>query len=467
LESAFLSLTYLDQKDSAHHDGISTSYHELARSSMHLKNFDSALKYYDLAVKFAPDEGSVSLYLNSKAVAFQQLKKYALAVSLYESIINKKHLNPTEYARVLSNLAKSKWLNDKTYNASPELMKSLQIRIDNNDSLGLNASYSHLSDYYLDTHPDSALYFARKMDVVARNLGNPDDRLEALSRLAQLNTEKLAKRYFAEYTELNDSVLTARAKAKNQFAVIRYQAEESKAKNLELEKQVSEHRLLLFGAIFVLAFSGITAVRWYKKRQSRMAAAAQELIRQQELKTSQKVHDVVANGLYRIMKTIEHRESTDKETLLDDLEMLYEQSRDISYESTSTSKKSFQQIIASLLTSFATDNTKVSVVGNSPDLWTGLSVDSQNEIAKILQELMVNMAKHSGAKNVSIRFVKQNGSVTIKYTDDGVGLPSSVKFGNGLTNTENRINRLKGQLNFETSPAKGLRIEISFPTNLT
>jgi hypothetical protein len=45
---------------------------------------------------------------------------------------------------------------------------------------------------------------------------------------------------------------------------------------------------------------------------------------------------MLANGIYQVMTKIENQENFDKEEALDELEFVYEKSRDISYEKPET-----------------------------------------------------------------------------------------------------------------------------------
>mgnify|MGYP001382672378 CR=1 FL=1 len=258
----------------------------------------------------------------------------------------------------------------------------------------------------------------------------------------------------------------------NQFALIRYEAEKSKADNLRLQKENIHKQLQLnkqryiFGILLLVAISfAIFAVLHYRKRQKQIEFASQQAIQQTRFKTSQKVHDVVANGLYRIMNNIEHEAFIDRESLLDKIEILYEQSRDISYELPVVGVQSFQDKISELLTSFASAETKVLIIGNNEATWLGINPRAQIEIEQVLSELMINMKKHSGAQKVLVKFEKQKDNFHIIYNDDGIGLPANYKFGNGLTNTGNRIKNLGGQIIFDDTVNKGLKIRIQFSTS--
>lgn len=198
---------------------------------------------------------------------------------------------------------------------------------------------------------------------------------------------------------------------------------------------------------------------WYRKRKQRLALEARE----RELRLSQKVHDGVANGLYRLMKHIENQKNLDPEPLLDEIELLYLQSRDISYEPPENIKHDFNEKINELLTSFASPAIKVAIVGNKAELWKKISEPVKRELEYVLQELMVNMSKHSHATSVAINFKQSPGKFEIVYTDNGIGFPEDTVFGNGLNNTENRIIGIGGVLTFDNKLDKGIRITLCLP----
>lgn len=411
--------------------------------------------------------------LNGKALAYQKLGNYQQADSLYNTLIDAIKNNKKEYARILSNQAKTRWLQDPRFRAAPDLLHALSIRKSIKDKRGLNASYAHLSDYYANSQPDSALFYAEKMYATARQIDSPDDELEALTKLLNLSPAKELKKYFKRYEHLSDSLQTTRNAAKNQFALIRYEAEKNKTDNLQLQKdnaqkkeQLLRQRVILWSMIALFVTGGIIGRMWYRKRKQRIESASRLAIQEHQLKTSQQVHDVVANGLYLIMTEIEHGDAVEKDSLLDKLEVLYERSRNLSYEPPEAVHNDFSEVVSKLLTAFSSAATKVFITGNSNALWNRITIEAQTETEQVLQELMVNMKKHSGAQNVVLKFAPHENMIQIHYTDDGAGLPADFQYGNGLTNTENRIKRIGGNFIFEET-SKGLKIRISIPTFTT
>jgi len=469
-ESLMRSLKFLNERKKVDFDCLSSNYNELGTNTFLLKNYNQALNYFEKSLRFCTDVSYRLIIMNNQATVYQKMGNYKMAIHIYEDITKQSSKNSTEYARMLSNIARTRWLQNPKYDALPDLLKALTIRKNKDDDWGINTSYAHLSDYYAATKPDAALYYAQGMYKMTKKLNSPDDQIEALQKLIRLSPATATKKYFTVYQHLADSLQTARNAAKNQYVIIRYESEKNKADNLRLQKDNTEKKyqlikrdsILLTASILFIAVS-VFSIFWYQKRKKKMAIDAEHAIRDSQLKTSKRVHDVVANGLYRMMTEIENQNEFDKENVLDNIEDLYEKSRDISYEKPVVSNPDFQNTISELLSSFATDERKILIAGNTPELWSKVGANVKYEVEHILQELLVNMKKHSGASNVAVKFEDKDHHIHIHYIDNGVGMDQSTKFQNGLRNTGNRIDVIHGEITFDTTAEKGLKILISFP----
>src|SRR5690606_5404823 len=365
--------------------------------------------------------------------------------------------DPKEYARVLTNSAVAKWQASKRYNPVPGLRSALSIREKASDLWGQNSSYAWLSDYYKDTKSDSSLYYAYKQYAMANVINSADDEIKALERLIKVGPSDSIISYFNQYKILNDSIQQARAAAKNQFALIRYEVEKNKADNLRLEKENAEkqnrlvrQRAITGASIFLLILVVGGGTLWYKRRKQRLELEAQNKVKETQLNLSKKVHDVVANDIYRVMTEVEYKDDLDREGLLDKLEVIYNQSRDISHnvDQLPVIEVPYNEQISALLRSFATDHRRVSIAGNDAEQWADISKRVKNEVKYVLQELMVNMKKHSQAEQVVVRFEKSDRQLKIFYKDNGIGIPKVKSEGKGLTNTVSRIENLGGEIIF-------------------
>lgn len=460
-EDLISSIKMLDEQNTAHYQTFASDYNTLANITLDLKEYDAAIENYNHAVQYTYAENDKLQVANNIAVAYQKKKEYERAIDILDSAMKEPITDTLLKARLVSNMARTKWLADPKYNALPEFMIALGLRKAVNDASAINSSLAHLSDYYKDSWPDSALYYALKRFEVVETIQNPTDRIEALRQLIELDAPK-RKEYAKEYFELEDSLDLARINDRRQFAVVKFEVDKRKAENLSLQQHISKQRLLMYGLI-VLAIAIIAGLwSWYQKHRKRQKEEAEREIRESKLKTSQKVHDVVANGLYVIMNELEHDTTFEREPLITKIERLYEKSRNISYEDVPVRDTNFDIQVYQLLNSFSNE-TKISVEGNEQSYWRTITAFQKQEVLLILNEMMVNMKKHSHAKNVKVLFEQKNNMAFITYADDGAGFSPNAEFGNGLTNMENRIKSINGEVSFGKSGINGVAIAISFP----
>lgn len=468
-ESLSISLRYLHEGRLRDKACLSSDQNELGMTSFNLKQYQQAISYYQRAIELAADTNDRIITLNNQANAYAKLKEFDKALSIYRNIISKADKDTISYARILTNMTVAKWQAQPNYDAGPTLLRALKIRQEIGDKWGENSSYAHLADYYTRSKPDSSLLYAKKMYEVAQALNSPDDQLEAMQKLILLVPPAAARIYFNKYQTLNDSLQTVRNAAKNQFALIRYQTEKNKADNLRLQKDNEEKRYQIIaqrfflGLTIVIILAGIVFGRlWYIRRRRRHELEKQNAVRERELALSQRVHDVVANSLYEIMNEMDRDPAIDKQ-LTDQLETLYERSRNISYEKQPEIPQNFVGRTAALVSSFATEERRTVTLGLEEIDWSAISVEVKTELSFVLREFMVNMKKHSAATNVAIRFSHANGKLQINYTDNGGGIPAGINYGSGLKSTVSRIKSINGSISFENMPDKGLQIHITIP----
>ena len=88
---------------------------------------------------------------------------------------------------------------------------------------------------------------------------------------------------------------------------------------------------------------------------------------------------------------------------------------------------------------------------------------AENNIYRIIIELINNTLKHAKAHSINISFEMQNDNIRIIYSDDGVGIIAAAHQGLGLRNIKNRSSSLNGQYHFSNS--KGMRFDILIPMN--
>jgi signal transduction histidine kinase len=471
-ETSLEALKYLNEKELTNRVFLSTNYNNLASATHSLQNYAQAIEFYDLAIKFSDDSLNSNIYLNNLALSYVQLKDYESAIKLFKEVLYKVRNQPMHYARVLSNLAFTKWKDNSHYVPVPDLLKALEIREEQNDFWGQNASFAHLADYYEKTNADSSLFYARKQYVIAKQIKSADDQIKALERLIKVIPLDSVTFYFNRYRVITDSIQQVRAAAKNQFALIRYEVEKNKSDNLRLQNENAEKQIrlttqrVITGSTIILSLIAIGGgIFWYKKRKQRLELEAQNKIKENKLHLSKKIHDVVANGIYRVMTDIEHKKFVDRDGVLDKLDDMYKKSRDISHEveEQTETEVSYGDQLTDLLKSFASDQRRVLIAGNDSQQWDDINKRTKAEIKHVLQELMVNMKKHSQADQVVIRFESHHNQMEIFYKDNGIGASDIKSTGKGHSNMVSRIEGIGGKIIFVSEEGKGWSVKINIP----
>lgn len=95
------------------------------------------------------------------------------------------------------------------------------------------------------------------------------------------------------------------------------------------------------------------------------------------------------------------------------------------------------------------------------------------EILRIVQEGLVNVRKHSGAKHALVRLSATPDRWTLTIEDDGKGFPFSGRYngqemgelGKGPMIIAERVSLIAGQLTVESNPGQGTRVEVTVPRN--
>jgi signal transduction histidine kinase len=95
------------------------------------------------------------------------------------------------------------------------------------------------------------------------------------------------------------------------------------------------------------------------------------------------------------------------------------------------------------------------------------------ELLRIVQEGLVNVRKHSGARHALVRLGSTPNHWNLTVEDDGKGFPFSGRIdqvemeqsGKGPMIIKERVRIISGQLTVESNPGQGTRLEVSVPKN--
>ena len=93
---------------------------------------------------------------------------------------------------------------------------------------------------------------------------------------------------------------------------------------------------------------------------------------------------------------------------------------------------------------------------------------SKLTIYRIIQECLMNSAKHSEAQTVNLKLMDLKNEIIIEVQDDGVGIEKSKSYNDdnthyGLSIIRDRINYLNGVYSIESNNDRGTYIKIKIP----
>jgi len=462
------------KKDSISKGFLAANYNNLAVASNSLKNYDEAEHFYRLALENVVKLKNKFVYYNNIGDVLITKGEYKNAIPYLQAAL--KSTDSVDYARAINNWARAKYLENQNFNPLPFYNRALNIRSKSDNKLDLNSSFANLCDYYRDQDKSIALDYAKKMEAAAIAANSLPDRLQAFKRIILLDSKNYQIN-FQNFTSLNDEIQLGVNRAKNQFALIRYGVEKSKAENsiLKVDKLESQKKLiyLVFAIVGLITIIIIGTIS-YKRRQKRLEQE-KEILKQEkqlevkntELKYSKRVHDVVANGIYQVMTKIENHLDISRDETLDDLEYVYNRSRNISYDSYDQEDQYevFTEKISKLLSYFRNDQVDTILIGNDVEVWEDISDANKAEAYQVLRELLINMKKHSRADRVTLKFERTFEKVKVFYQDTGIGIKKENILKNGMRNMVNRIENIGGYIIFETQTEKGLEVNFSIPVS--
>ena len=456
--TAVEALTLLDRLEpSPTRDAYKISSYNLLGHIYHeLQLNEKSYELYNLSLELTKNTKDSLVLYNNLGNSFLERNKYQEAkpyLLLAQELIPKVK-DSTQIARVWANLGyvDCKLNNNKGFEL---MLKALSLRKKLVDTEGIYNSYKLLSDYYWDQNQaNTSKFYIDSAYTIAKKLKSLAYEQDALKYMSNSSSPEMIKDYFV----ISDSLKRLNSENQNKFALLKYDVEKAKNEALKNKLQAEKRKvnfitLLSLSILVTVLGTGFTIWLYFRDKRKRLIE-----VYNTESRISKKVHDEVANDVYHVMAKLQGQgQKTDE--LLDDLEHIYLKTRDISKEnSIIDTETDFGETLNDLLLSFQNENVNVIIKELSSVNWSSLSELKKISLYKVLQELMINMRKHSKATLVALSFKQEGHKLLVNYTDNGQGC--ELKKENGLHNTENRIRSIGGSITFESEPQKGFKAKI-------
>ncbi|AOC95581.1 Photosystem I assembly protein Ycf3 [Flavobacterium anhuiense] len=444
-------------------------------------NLERALFYYRKALRLNTSADRKWSILNSMGVVYMKQKRYKLAAYIFEIITtvgysktNSSRNRTMGYCVELNNLGIC-YYNLKNPKALDIYKKVLEIRLKMNDREDISTSYTVLSEYYLNSNPSLAKKYAQIGYKKASEINFYTDRKYCLSFLVQSAKGNELRKYTNLYINFMDSINTAKLKLKNEFSDIKYNFKRDKEENLELRAQKAEHQLemqrqknrsyISYVVISISLLSLMFIVFHLTKKRKR--DTANEIFKN-EMRISEKLQSELEKDIDKILsfsKNSNLEKEENKEQFLTHLNNIYSKTRNISRETSEIlTDENFEIGLKEMVASYATSHLNIIINGLNTFSWSKIDRVKKITASRVIQEIFEQMKTLNNASLASITFKKNKKNIFITYTDNGTkfnGEQSILE--KRLQNVENRIETIKGTINFDANSESGFKISIKFP----
>ena len=427
--------------------------------------FDEAMSYFKKAERIVHDtehlDGIAALYTNMGAVMFFKNDLDA-AIDYYTTGLNlaKGFGDEVSEGIALINIGEALYNQNKFDKAEQFLQEALAIfkRLGNRRNIVDTYGYLHELERLKGNHQKALDYF--KLKTVYRDSIINAQKLETISNL-EVKFETAEKE--RKITEQNLEIQTQNATIASQRVT----------------------QLSLIGGLAFLILGGIFFYSYFraKQRQKLQAAVLHEkekgfeaVVKASEderKRISKDLHDGIGQEMSALKLALHHiknREADpEKKKELDKI-----------YESCSKSADDIRDISHQMMPRSLMENGLVNAFEdllNNSFKYSEISYNFEHNgvqdkrfeerieicLYRVLQELINNIIKHSGATEMSVLLYKQKDSLILMVDDNGVGMKGSSEKGHGVLNMKSRIDMIKGSINFEPSHQSGTSAMIVIP----
>lgn len=357
--------------------------------------------------------------------------------------------------------------------------KGVEIANESNDLLAmafaqirLGSCYGRINDVKMQNQ-----HFQKGLDYYNQS-GYVEGRLFAMNAIAKthakLNNSTATYEVMKAFIDLKDSVYNVKSAAEIANYQTLYETEKKeadlKATSLKLENQKQRTFYIIFIAITVLIFGILATAFWYFRTQTQKRL---ELIRTKEKernRIARELHDNVGSTVSFMVSKLDsiiyntenQRDKTEltkvkksaQEAMLNLRETLW------TLHNPNITNIELADKLKSYIKKYSLIPTKI-----IDKIETELELPNEAilSIYRCVQEIINNANKHSQASKINIEFNDKNAAFFVSIEDNGIGFIEKEKAESyGLRNIRSRLAEIGAELNIESNPNIGTKIEITY-----
>jgi two-component sensor histidine kinase len=457
-------------------------YQGLGNAFQEMMDYKNAISFYNKALEYAENNESKAGVLNNIANCYRKDKHIQKAIDIYQiALSDSLNMSTAILARLFDNYGLALFKND-SYGGLQFLERGLEIRLKDNNKLGICTSYLNLAQWYLRKDKNIALNYANKTIKLSKEINNSDLEMESLKLMILLkeNTKQEAIRL----VELQDSISTQNLQNFHQAVGIRFKTEETEKENLTLKQQNTEQTLLtekekaqkwiLSGGLAAsLAGIGIFFIVYRKNQKQK-----REIEKQKNLveELQRELHHRLKNNLSFIdfFITMAKGKFPNSEYVakLDELQnrinSMFEVHKQL-YNKEDITSVNAQTYISTLVENIKKAYSNPNITLEEKVAETDLRADTSFPIGLIVNEFVTNSYKYAFPYNekgtIFIHLKETPNAYHLHLADNGKGLPADFDIDRlnsfGMETIKLLTEEYKGT--FKLDGSDGTKMDITFP----
>lgn len=338
-----------------------------------------------------------------------------------------------------------------------------------------------LKAYLKKENYQNAIKQGEEAKELANQLGNVEVKYNLYKNLA-FSYQAIGETTLAfEYLKNAEELLREKATKDNQKAIqdllIQYESEKKSNQILKQENVLAERKILMLVFIFLSVILLVVLVFYRERNKQKYRFLQQERERevfnalnmgeeQERKRLSYELHDGVASNLIAIKLQLENKlSSTDFSKTLNLVIDTHQEVRKVAHNLMPIDFES--QNIVSAISNFCRQCSTTDFLVNFESNTDKVTLSKAKSLVlyRVVQEFIQNAVKHSQATQTDVFFMKKEGVITLNIEDNGIGfdLEKEEKL-KGFSNIIERLQKIQGKVNIDSSPGRGTSIFISLKT---
>lgn len=428
------------------------------------------------------NENLAAIYYDSNNL-FQAIQYYLKSHKIY--VENK---DTTSLAQICNSIGVVYFEMNQFRKAEAYFNQSIQYATQVGNKLLLIDALINLGDLQLHKkNYKAAKEVQSRVESVIENAGGLKEKL-SLSQLSvdiyDLLERYKEKAYFQEIVmSLQDSIYTEKESKLMAEELAKLESAEKEAQ-IATKNAENQRQRFYMAALACLCLSLIAVVLFFKRKadvkqrkHELYLNKEQEMIRESIIEASfqirneihKNLHDKVSNPLSNASIYLEsaigaNSNSADLNKAFKIVDDIYDVSRNIAYDLLPYKIDWIDRINLSLeaLERSKSIHTSIDLKKKHIDRLT-FSPEKGERVAAIIGNLIVNVEKHSKAKNVAVAIQKEDNKIAINVIDDGVGFDKTRKRGIGLKSIQSNVKKLNGIFEIISIKGKGTTAKVLIP----